>query len=369
MLVNININDKIYKGGFDMSYELGMQAINLEMPDIIPRTEYAYQGAYALLKAVTGIDIDVNSDGDTKFDAITSFEKIWDLSMFWGTKIGRNQLGDKITKMGHAGFMEGYEDFVDDKIVAFTDVEQIYNLDFDETYGRINIKETADMFYDDLMARTKRHPTGVNTTGIYITCISGMLEILGWDMLLLAAGEDAKRFGEFAIRYSKWVSQYFKALAASKVPVCMIHDDMVWSSGPFIAPEWYDKYIFPYVTENISYLKEAGKKVLFTCDGGFDLFVDRFAKMGVDAFIFEPLTDLKYICEKYGQTHAIIGNVDTRIIMRGTKQDIHDEVKRCMDLGRKCPGYMLAIGNQISPGSSTENLLYYNEMYEKMKKR
>jgi hypothetical protein len=40
-----------------------------------------------------------------------------------------------------------------------------------------------------------------------------------------------------------------------------------------------------------------------------------------------------------------------------------------MDLGKPCPGYMLAIGNQISPGSSVENLLYYNEVYEKLKRR
>ncbi|HXK71336.1 MAG TPA: uroporphyrinogen decarboxylase family protein [Clostridia bacterium] len=352
-----------------MSYELGMQAINLEMPDIVPRTEYAYQLAYGLQKAVTGIDVNQDSDGETKFKAVTSFEKIWDISLFWATKIGSGIFGDKRTKMGHAGFEEGYKDFIDNKHQAFTDLDDIYNMDFDKTYGSINIDETADMFYNDLLERSRRHPTGVNTTGIYVTCISGMLEILGWDMLLLAAGEDAKRFGEFTIRYSKWISQYFKALAKSKVPVCMIHDDMVWSSGPFIAPSWYDKYVFPYVKKNISYLKEAGKKVLFTCDGGYDQFIDRFADMGIDAFIFEPLTDLEYICEKYGKTHAIIGNADTRIIMRGTKEDIENEVRRCMDAGKKCPGYMFALGNQISPGTKIENLLYYNEMYEKMKKR
>ena len=71
-----------------MSYELGMQAFNLEMPDIVPRTEYAYQLAFGLLKAVTGINVDKDSDGDTKFDAVTAFERAWDISLFWATKIG-----------------------------------------------------------------------------------------------------------------------------------------------------------------------------------------------------------------------------------------------------------------------------------------
>lgn len=352
-----------------MSYELGMQAFNLQMPDTIPRTEYAYQGAYGLLKAVTGIDVNANSDDETKYKAVIEFEKNWDISLFWSTRVHGEIFDKKRTKMGHAGFIEGYEDFVDNKIEGFLDPEEVYNLDFYETYGTVDIDALADKLSKDYKARCLRRPFGVNTSGIYVTCISGMLEMLGWDMLLWAAGEDLERFGDFAIRYSQWISQHFKALAQSDVDMCMIHDDMVWSSGPFIAPEWYDKYVFPYVTKNISLLKEAGKKVLFTCDGGFDAFIDRFANMGIDAFIFEPLTDLQYICEKYGQTHAIVGNADTRIIMRGDKQEIEAEVKRCMDLGRKCPGFMMAIGNQISPGSNPDGYLYYNEMYEKMKKR
>ena len=352
-----------------MSYELGMQAVNLEMPDIVPRTEYSYQLAYELLHAVTGIAVNKDSDDDTKFNAITAFERAWDISLFWATGIGSNIFGDKRTTMGHAGFEEGYGDYRDNKHEAFTDIEEIYNLDFYETYGTIDLKSKAQAITEGYLERCKLHPDGVNTSGIYVTCISGILEILGWDMLLSAAGEDPARFGEFTVRYSQWISQYFKALAKSDVPVCMIHDDMVWSSGPFIAPAWYDKYVFPYVKKNISYLKEAGKKVLFTCDGGFDLFVDRFVDMGVDCLIFEPLTDLKYICERYGKTVSIIGNVDTRIIMRGSREDIENEVKRCMNLGKPCPGYMLAIGNHITPGHNVENYLYYNEVYEKLKRR
>ncbi|HPJ76330.1 MAG TPA: hypothetical protein PLS36_05790, partial [Clostridia bacterium] len=112
-----------------MSYELGMQAINLEMPDIVPRTEYAYQLAYGLQKAVTGIDVNQDSDGETKFKAVTSFEKLWDISLFWATKIGNGIFGDKRTTMGHAGFEEGYKDFKDNKHQAFTDLDDIYNMD------------------------------------------------------------------------------------------------------------------------------------------------------------------------------------------------------------------------------------------------
>ena len=61
----------------------------------------------------------------------------------------------------------------------------------------------------------------------------------------------------------------------------------------------------------------------------------------------EPLTDLEYIVERYGQTHVIIGNIDTRILQFGTPEEIRADVKRCADLGRACPGYFFAVGNHI----------------------
>jgi uroporphyrinogen-III decarboxylase len=42
----------------------------------------------------------------------------------------------------------------------------------------------------------------------------------------------------------------------------------------------------------------------------------------VHGFVFEPLTSLETIVERYGQTHVIIGNADTRILLFGTKDDI-----------------------------------------------
>ncbi len=81
------------------------------------------------------------------------------------------------------------------------------------------------------------------------------------------------------------------------------------------------------------------------------------------------MTDLKYIVEKYGQTHVIIGNADTRILLYGTREDIRREVERCMALGRDCPGFFMAVGNHIPPNTPVESCLYYNEVYEELSRR
>ena len=82
--------------------------------------------------------------------------------------------------------------------------------------------------------------------------------------------------------------------------------------------------------------------------------------------MFEPWTDLETIVSRYGQTHVIIGNVDTRILLSGTHDQIRAEVERCIGLGRDCPGFFLAVGNHIPPNTPVENALYYNEVYEEL---
>lgn len=358
-----------YQGAL-MSFETGMAAINLEMPDRIPRTEYSAELYFDLMKKVTGIDVHDKSPDETKLRAALAFRKAWNYDFNWNIMIdARYAFKDKRSKMGHAEFTQGGIDYTNDIGSLFKDPEDIIGLDPYEMFGSVDIESESRKFEENYFKRCMVYPEEVNMTGVYVTCVSGLIDLFGWDMLLYSAGVDSKAFGEMTLRYSEWVGQYFKAIALSDVPTVMVHDDLVWSAGPFIHPDWYRKYVFPGMKKNVQLLKNAGKKVMFTSDGCFDMFVDDVVDCGVDGLIFEPLTDLAAIAEKYGQSHVLIGNADTRVIMFGSREEIHAEVKRCMDIGKKCPGFFMAIGNHISPGSSIDNLLYYNECYEKMSRR
>ena len=189
--------------------------------------------------------------------------------------------------------------------------------------------------------------------------------MFGWEMLLTAAGMDPKGLGKVTEDYGKFILKYFEILAESNADVVMIHDDLCWTSGAVMVPQWYRDFVFPILKKETMMLKESKKTVLFTSDGNYSEFIDDIAMCGVDGFVLEPTTDMKYMAEKYGKTHVIVGNADTRILLSGTKDDIKAEVKRCMDIGKDCPGFFMAVGNHIPSNTPVENALYYNEMYEK----
>jgi uroporphyrinogen-III decarboxylase len=53
----------------------------------------------------------------------------------------------------------------------------------------------------------------------------------------------------------------------------------------------------------------------------------------------------------------------------GTREQIRDEVKRCLAIGKPCPGFFMAVGNHIPPNTPVENTLYYGDVCRKLCRR
>lgn len=349
-----------------MSKENAISALWLDMPKKIPRTEYSAHFHWDLIKETTGINVSTESSDKIKTEASSAFVRAWDYGFMWNIWVhSHNCLNGYYTKMGHAEYASGGVDFSADVSCPFKTPEDVLAFRPNEKYILPDRKTLLKQINDDYKNNESLYPDCVNMTGCYISCFSGLIEMFGWEMLLLAAGIDPKGLGKVVEDYSKFILKYFEILAQSDADVIMIHDDLCWTSGPVLAPQWYREYIFPVLKKETALLKDCGKKVLFTCDGDFSVFIDDIAMCGVDGFVLEPMTDMKYIAEKYGKTHVIVGNADTRVLLSGTKEEIEAEVKRCIDIGKNCPGYFMAVGNHIPSNTPVENALCYNAMYEK----
>ncbi|MFN2110531.1 MAG: uroporphyrinogen decarboxylase family protein [Anaerolineae bacterium] len=352
-----------------MSYADGWAAINLDMPARVPHTEYSVTEHWDVIKAVTGLDINPYSPADVKRRGALALMEAWNFDFRWSTLIGGEELAACHTDMGHAEYAAGGVDRRDTVTCPFSTPEEVLAFDPLAIYGPRDQGELTRRFEEHYRRQREETPDQVTMTGVYVTMISGLIDIFGWEMLLLAAGVDPKGFGEVANRYASWIQQYYDALGAADVPVVMVHDDIVWSSGPFISPRWYRQYVFPNYKKLFAPLLDSGKKIMYTSDGDYTKFVDDLAECGIHGFVLEPWTDMTTIAEKYGRTHVFIGNADTRILLKGDKPAIRAEVERCMAIGKSCPGFFLAVGNHIPANTPVESVLYYQEVYEELSRR
>ncbi len=314
-----------------MSMECGWEALNLRMPDRVPRTEYSLaEYHFPLIRRVTGMDVDVHSAPEVKAAARRAIREAWTFDFNWNVLISASPW---------------------------------------ERLGTKSPSELKRRFEEDYRRQREALPDEVSMTGVYVTLMSGLIDLFGWDTLLNACGIDPVGFGEVANRYAAWMQQYMNALAEADVPCVMIHDDIVWTSGAFLHPDWYRKYIFPNYKKYFAPILESGKKLIFTSDGTYTQFIDDLAETGVNGFVLEPTTDMALIAEKYGKTHSFIGNADTRILLSGTREEIWAEVRRCMEIGKHCPGFIMAVGNHIPANTPVENCLIYEEAYRAMCRR
>ncbi len=353
-----------------MGREQGLAAINLRAPDCVPRTEYsAHDLHWELVQRVTGIDTRVLADRPR---ASAAFVEAWDYGFLWATDVGRWALArGRTTRMGHAVYAEladGRSDFDPRVESPFCGLDDMLALDPCREYPEHDperLVDELDRRYED---RCRRFPSTLNMGGVYITLLSGLIEIYGWENLLLALAHPGE-FARVIDGYAEWIAQFFRAYARTSIPVLMCHDDICWTRGPVASPDWYRRWYFPHLRRLLAPWKQAGKKVIFTSDGNYTVFFDDLVRCGIDMFVMEPHTDMAAFARRYGRTHGFVGNADTRVLLLGDRRDIRGEVERCFEIGKRFPGFIMAVGNHIPPNTPVDNALYYDECYRDCARR
>ena len=336
-----------------MSYDIGMQAMKLQRPERLAHTEYVSN--YALVRAVTGMD------PRTDNRAWHKFYEDWQIDFLWSTNDGPvdwSQRG-RVTDMGHAEFLEEGIDRRDTVTCPFDDVEDVLNFDAVKEYGLPNMDELVQYYERTYQDTRSTNPDQVFTGGYYKTVVSGAIQAFGWDMFLSAAA-NRERFAKVLQGFAELTLHHAKAWAKTSIEVYIQHDDMVWSEGAFMHPDFYRKAIFPHYKRMWDVLHDAGKIVLFCSDANFTEFVDDIALAGADGFIFEPMTALDYVVEKYGKTKVIMSSkLDCRTLTFNTPREIKHEIDETLKIAKDCPGFVFAVGNHIPSNIPVDNALYF----------
>jgi hypothetical protein len=336
-----------------MSYNIGMSTMKLQGAERLARTEYC--DSYAIVRAVTGLDPLKDENAWSQFYDTVPLDFLWctnDGPIEW-------KLRGRATDMGHAEFMENGADRRDAVSCPFKNAEEVLNFDAVEEYGLPAMDELT-AYYEGLYQREQtRHPNQVYTGGYYKTIVSGLIDAFGWDMLLEAAA-DRRRMDRVIESFFQQTLHHVKAWAKTSIDVFIQHDDMVWSSGAFMQPEFYRSAIFPRYRQLWQVLHDAGKIVLFCSDGDYTRFVDDIALAGADGFIFEPMTDLDLIVNRYGKSKVIMGSkVDCRTLTFGTRPEIQREIDDTLKIAKECPGFVFAVGNHMPNNIPVDNALFY----------
>ncbi len=329
-----------------VSYDLGMDILNL-CP--APRPGHVVYCTHEALRdrvrETTGL----------------SLEDAWECDLIWNTNDGPvpwSALG-RVTDMGHAEFMAGGADRRDPGVCPFRTLEEVRAFDAVAEYGLPDGNALAEPYEAACQNGQRAFPNQVFTGGYYKTLLSGSLEIFGWDMLLQLAA-DREAFEAVLESIFQVSLHHYRCWARTGVKAFILHDDMVWSGGPFLDPDFYRGVIFPRYTALVRLLHAASKKVLFASDGNWTSFMDDIAATGADGFIFESAVPLETMADRFGNSHVLVGSaMDCRTLTFGTRDEIRAEIDLTLKTAQKCRGLFIAVGNHIPSNVPLENALFY----------
>ncbi len=198
---------------------------------------------------------------------------------------------------------------------------------------------------------------------LYTTLFMWAVEVLGWELFMLAASTHPEKFHQhFLVPCAEKSAEIVTQIArASSSPFVFVHDDLASATGPVFRPQWYDDWILPHYPQIWKTAKQLGKKIIFVGDGNLSVFLPLLVEAGVDGLMFEsPATPMGQVIEHFGGAGMyFIGGISTRVLRFGTPQDVWDMVIGLHMLTRDCPGFALASGGGLHGDLPLENLIAY----------
>jgi hypothetical protein len=155
---------------------------------------------------------------------------------------------------------------------------------------------------------------------------------------------------------------YERVFDVVKLDCLCVHEDMAGKSGPLSGPVQINEFIKPYYRKIWDEVSRHGCSIFSQdSDGDMTSVIDSFLECGVNSmYPCEPAAgmDIVSLRQKYGKKLSFKGGID-KFALRGTKEDIKNELLYKMCDATKGGGTVFAIDHRVPNGVSLENYKYY----------
>jgi len=196
-------------------------------------------------------------------------------------------------------------------------------------------------------------------------------DLLGYERLLISVIKNRELVYDvvrFSVDYHKRAAEMAAEIGADAI---ITTDDIASNERLIISPETWTDVFWPSFKELFEYFKSLGLYTIKHTDGNIMSIIDQLVSC-VDCI--NPIDQmagmrLKEVKEKYGGSVALMGNVDcVHILVDGGREEIAEEVKRCIREGGGQGGYILASSNSIHKGIPLANYLAMLDTWKRMRK-
>jgi len=197
------------------------------------------------------------------------------------------------------------------------------------------------------------------------------MSVSPWSTAMMTRGMenmiiDTKDDPQFVHELLRFTTEFAKmvgaALLETGIDYLTIADPSAGCS--VISPKMFREWVRPYLGETINYLKSHSEKpiMLHVC-GYTDPIMEDIVSLGVDAISMDGPASLKKMVEVSQGRVVIEGNFPGEVFAEGTREEIEEKVKECVDTAAEPSGYkyILCSGCQVPGNAPLENIKHFME--------
>lgn len=196
--------------------------------------------------------------------------------------------------------------------------------------------------------------------------------LLGMEKALLMTAKDKVLFEALFDKLSDVLDGFYEVFldaVGSYIQIIEMAEDLGTNNGPMFNPRFYKKHMWKYHRRTIERIKKKAPhvKVMLHCDGAIRRFIPDLIEAGFD--ILNPIESHLVGMEPaglktdFGKDLVFMGGVDVKkVLTKGSRQDIANEIRRRFEEMGAGGGYILAPSHNFGNDVPLENLLAFFEL-------
>jgi len=134
------------------------------------------------------------------------------------------------------------------------------------------------------------------------------------------------------------------------------------ASCSLISPKIYRTFVFPYHKQIVDHFKEKKAGVGLHICGYADPILEDMVNTGVTNISIDAPTDLAKAAAAAKDRAVLIGNVDTNLFFSGSKEDMRQAIRHCLESVKGGSGYILASGCEVPGVAPPEKIDWFMEL-------
>lgn len=119
-----------------------------------------------------------------------------------------------------------------------------------------------------------------------------------------------------------------------------------YMTPPYLPPVYFQRFVYPYVKEMTQLIQSYGGKVRIHSHGRIEKVLDMIGETGADAI--DPCEGppdgditLAEVKKRIGSKMCIFGNIQLKLLENGTRDEVYQQVKECMEAAKDGGGYVI----------------------------